>query len=349
MNAGEQVIDFLYTEQLQVDDQWAVRTPTGFTWWAGHNAQTIEIVDEETGPDGLVGYVISVRTEMVTDLDLTDAALADLNDGPMAGASMAGPVYDPQTSTVSLCSLVRVHEEIAPWMSMLLGAAAVMQLAEAPLFGEDFDDRHDGCFAISGHPEFGVRLDPDEMIHAATQVFPVAGAQPLNLAESDFADAVHRHMMEPPSVGASAGGLGLAVEFPYGTDSSLCQFIGDQPHPLYGNGLRIVQRFPYRVPSESVGIRMALEFNRDDLTSNPAGYGFGSYSYRDESICFTGFLPNLLLRDGLLPSFYYSCATRALSMSVRLLGEGWTEDSFSLDHGAAGRMMLGGTQNPDLN
>lgn len=349
MNAGEQVIDFLYAEQLQVDDQWAVRTPTGFTWWAGHNAQTIEIVDEETAPDGLVGYVISVRTEMVTDLDLTDAALADLNDGPMAGASMAGPVYDPQTGTVSLCSLVRVHEEIAPWMGMLLGAAAVLQLAEAPLFGEDFDDRHDGCFAISGHPELGVRLDPDEMIHAAPQVFPVAGAQPLNLAESDFADAVHRHMMEPPSVGASAGGLGLAVEFPYGTDSSLCQFIGDQPHPLYGNGLRIVQRFPYRVASPSAGIRLALEFNRDDLTSNPAGYGFGSYAYRDESICFTGFLPNLLLRDGLLPSLYYSCATRALSMSVRLLGEGWTEDSFTLDHGAAGRMMLGGAQNPDLN
>lgn len=349
MNAGEQIIDFLYTEQLQVDDQWAVRTPTGFTWWAGHNAQTIEVLDEETSPDGMTGYVISVRTEMVTDLELTEAALADLNSGPMAGASMAGPVYDPETGTVSLCSLSRVHEEIAPWMAMLLGSAAVIQLAEAALYGEHFDDRHDGCFAISGHPELGVRLDPDEMIHAAPQVFPVAGAQPLPFAESDFDEVVHQHMMEPPSVGASAGGLGLAVEFPYGTESSLCQFIGDQPHPLYGNGLLIVQRFPHPAASPSAGIRQALEFNREDLTYNPAGYGFGSYTYRDDAICFTSFMPNLLLRAGMLPSLYYSCATRALSMSVRLLGEGWTEDSFTLDHSAAGRMMMGRKQNPDLN
>jgi len=40
-------------------------------------------------------------------------------------------------------------------------------------------------------------------------------------------------------------------------------------------------------------------------------------------LCFNGFIPNLLLREGLLPSLYFSCATRALSMSLRLLGQGW--------------------------
>ena len=33
-------------------DEWAVRTPTGFTWWADQNAQTIEILGEEVGPEG---------------------------------------------------------------------------------------------------------------------------------------------------------------------------------------------------------------------------------------------------------------------------------------------------------
>ena len=32
MNAGRELLDFLYTEQLQVDDDWAERTPNGFTW-----------------------------------------------------------------------------------------------------------------------------------------------------------------------------------------------------------------------------------------------------------------------------------------------------------------------------
>lgn len=348
MDTGRQVIDFLYSEQLQVDDEWAVRTPNGFTWWGGHNAQTIEILGEDTTPDGMTGYLIGVRTEMVSDLDLTDDLLADLNGGAMSGASLAGPVYDPHSRTLSLCSLARVYDEIAPWMSMLLGSAAVVQLAEAPLYGEDLDERHGGCFAVSGHPQLGVRFEPDEMINAALQVFPVEGAEPLRFGESDFDEAVRQFMTEPPSLGASAGGLGLTVEFPYGTASSLCEFIGDQPHPLYGNGLLIVQRFPYRTPDEMAGIRLALEFNRADLTENPAGYGFGSYVYLDDMICFNGFIPNLLLREGLLPSLYYSCATRALSMSVRLLGEGWGEDSFRLDRSAMGRAMRN-RPDPTLN
>ena len=348
MNTGRQVLDFLYSEQLQVDDEWAVRTPNGFTWWGGHNAQTIEILGEDTTPDGMTGYLIGVRTEMVADLDLTDAVLHDLNNGAMTCASLAGPVYDPNTRTLSLCSLARVDEDIAPWMSMLLGSAAVAQLAEVPLYGEDFDERHGGCFAVSGHPQLGVRMEPDEMINAALQVFPAEGAGPLRLQESDFDDAVRQFMMAPPSLGASAGGLGLTVEFPYGTASSLCEFIGDQPHPLYGNGLLIVQRFPYRTPDETAGIRLALELNRADLTENPAGYGFGSYVYLDDMICFNSFIPNVLLNEGLLPNLYYSCAARAASMSVRLLGEGWDADSFRLDHSAMGRVM-GKRPDPTLN
>ncbi|MBU3707201.1 MAG: hypothetical protein FGM50_11065 [Mycobacterium sp.] len=339
MDTGRQVIDFLYSEQLQVDDEWAVRTPSGFTWWGGHNAQTIEILREETSPDGMTGYLIGVRTEMVADIDLTDAALYDLNGGAMTCASLAGPVYDPHTRTLSLCSLARVHDEIAPWMAMLLASAAVAQLAEVPLYGEEFDERHGGCFAVSGHPQLGVRMEPDEMINAAMQVFPVEGAEPLRLRDADFEAAVGDHMMAPPSLGASAGGLGLTVEFPYGSASSLCEFIGDQPHPLYGNGLLIVQRFPYRTPDEAAGIRLALEFNRADLTENPAGYGFGSYVYLDDMICFNSFIPNVLVHEGLLANLYYSCAARAASMSVRLLGEGWDGDSFRLDHSAMGRAM----------
>lgn len=55
MNAGERVLDFLYITQLQVDDEWAVTTPNGFTWWAGSFAQYVEIVGEEISPDGMTG------------------------------------------------------------------------------------------------------------------------------------------------------------------------------------------------------------------------------------------------------------------------------------------------------
>lgn len=311
MNAGEQVVDFLYRTQLQVDDQWAVRTPTGFTWWAAENAQTVEILTGQTSPEGMSGHLVSVRTEMLAGVDLTDELLADLNDGPMQLASLAGPVHDPDTGTLSLCSLALVHEDIAGWMGMLLSTAAILQLAEAHYFGEALAEEHGVHAAISGHPDSGVRQEPDEMTFAAQRIFHEANREPLLLAESDFADAVTEFMRQPPSLGASSGDLGLTVEFPYGDGSSLCQFSAEEEHPLYGNGLLVVQRFPYLAPSQSAGIRLALDLNRADLTGFPAGYGLGSYFYDDGMICFNAFLPNLLLRDGVLPSFYFSCATRA--------------------------------------
>jgi len=344
MNAGEEVLDFLYTTQLQVDDEWAVKTPTGFTWWAGPFAQHVEIIGEEISPEGQTGYLVSIRTEMVSDLELTDELLTALNEGPMQFASMAGPVYDSEARMLSMCTLVRVHDEIVPWMKMLLSTAAILQLAEVQFFGGEIADDHGGELAISGHPDSGLRDHPDEMMYAAVRIFSSANREPLRLQEKDFDDLVKKYMMQPPSVGASAGGLGLTVEFPYGDESSLCQFFGDQDHPLHGNGLLIVQRFPYRAPSVADGIRLALELNREDLTEIAMGYGFGSYVYVDDMLCFNAFLPNLLLRDGVAPSMYFSCGNRARLMSNRLTGQDWDENSFSLDRSALGRAVLAGEE-----
>ncbi|MGV0991002.1 MAG: hypothetical protein ACOYB7_02000 [Mycobacterium sp.] len=322
MNLGEQTIDWLYNVQLQVDDEWAVRTPTGFTWWADQNAQTIEIVSQDTGPDGQAGFTIGVRTEMLVDLDLTDAALAELNEGPMRCAAMDGPVYDAENRTLSLCSLVRVHDEIASWMRILISTAAVLQIAEARLLGPVLADQLGARPAFSGHPENGSRPQPDDMAFTAG-VFLDQGKQPCTWPAEEFEESVKQFMLQPPAVSASSGGLGLAVEFPFGDETSLCRLSGDNPHPIYGNGLLIVQRFPLRADTPAKGVQMALDLNATDLTQQVAGYGFGSYAYVDDMICFTGFLPNPLRSPGLLPSVYFSCATRAHAMAIRLLGRPW--------------------------
>jgi len=56
VNTGKQAIEWLYHEQLKVDDKWSVRTPNGFKWWADKNAQAVEVLGEEIGPDGDIGY-----------------------------------------------------------------------------------------------------------------------------------------------------------------------------------------------------------------------------------------------------------------------------------------------------
>jgi hypothetical protein len=332
MNVGEHVVDWLYSTQLQVDEQWSIRTPTGFTWWADKNAQTIEIVGEETAPDGEIGYLISVRTEMLHDVELTDAALTALNNGPMGCAAMSGPVYDLDARTLSLCALALVYEDIAPWMRILLSAAAVLQIGEARSLGPALAQSVDARQAISGHPQNGIRPTPDQMAFTA-RIFIEGGKTACRWPEAEFRDAVDEYMMQPPSVGATSGGQSLTVEFPFGEESSLCQVTGDQPHPLYGNGLLVLQRFPFDAGSQGDGIKLALSLNTADLMQEMTGYGLGSYVYDDEMLSFTGFYPNELYHPGILPNIYFSCANRAHATAVRLLNREWDADAFSLDAG----------------
>jgi hypothetical protein len=343
MNVGEQTIEWLYRDQLQVDEQWSVRTERGFTWWADQNAQTIEILGEESLPDGPTGYLIGVRTEVVTDVELTAAGLTELNDGPMRCAALAGPVYDRERRTLSLSSLALVHDDEDSWTGVVLGSAAVSQVAEARILGPDLAAALGGRPALSGHPANGLRPTPDEMVDAV-RLFVEAGQAPCRWPKSEFDSAVREFMMQPPSIGATSSGQGFTVEFPYGMRSSLCQ-VGAQPHPLYGNGLFVLQRFPFTVDTPAQGAELALELNGVELTQNGTGFGFGSYVYDNGMLCFTGFFPNSLHGQIALPNLYFACAARAHAISVWLLDEPWTADSFSLGKSTLGRkMMSAGTE-----
>ncbi|MEI6251591.1 MAG: hypothetical protein WCP30_02175 [Mycobacteriaceae bacterium] len=339
MNAGEQTIDWLYREQLQVDEEWSIRTETGFTWWADQNAQTIEVLGEEDGPDGQKGYLISVRTDLLTDLDLSEDVLEQINEGPMRFAALAAPVYDRDARTLSLYSLARVLDENAEWMGMVLGSAAVLQAGEARLLGPALAEALGAQAALSGHPQSGLRPTPDEMIYAVN-VFLEEGKAPCQWPEAEFTETVNQFMMQRPSIGASSDGQQFVVEFPFGNRSSLCQVMGTQAHPLYGNGLFVLQRFPFVAGSLAEGVELALTLNGAEFTQNATGYGFGSYVYDEGTLCFSAFIPNVLHRQVALPNLYFACAARALAMSVWLLNEPWTEESFSIEHSALGRKMM---------
>ncbi len=68
MNAGKQTIEWLFNQRLRVDDEWSMKIPSGFGWWAAQNAQDIEMVGENYGPQRQTGYLISVRTGLLRDL-----------------------------------------------------------------------------------------------------------------------------------------------------------------------------------------------------------------------------------------------------------------------------------------
>ena len=176
MNTGMKTIEWLFSK-LQVDDKWSVRTPNGFRWWADRNEQTVEVVGQETGPDGEIGYAVSVRTELLRSLHLGDGELRVI---PilMGFASMAGPVYDQEAKTLRLCSLVRVHKAISKWMNPLISVAALLQIGEARIMGSLLAKMLNAEEALSGPPHHGLRPEPDEMAEIIATLIAPMGKQP---------------------------------------------------------------------------------------------------------------------------------------------------------------------------
>ncbi len=334
MNIAEESIGWLATEQLRVDEQWSYLLPTGFTWWPDQYAQTVEFVGEEIGPNGETGYLVCVRTELLRDLDLTERALVEINALPMRCAAMAGPVYDVAARRLDLWSLARVDDANGSWMRHLLAAAAVSQIAEARWLAPLLADATGALPATSGHPDSGPRSGP-HAIASAAEVFVRSGDRQCAWTEAEFEATVTGCMNRPPALRASAAGRGFTVEFPFGETPSVCRVIGDQPHPLYGNGLLVLQQFPVDlgdgVDSATEGITLALSLNAADLTHEVSGYGFGSYVYSDAMIHFIAFIPNALHRPGLLTNLYFSCAARAHAMQRRFVEGSWDAEAYSLD------------------
>lgn len=324
MNAGNLTINWLYRDSLRVDDQWSVRHSKGFTWWANRHAQRIDVIGSEPAQDGGMAHLVRVKTDLVRDVTLGPRALGKL-DLLMATATMAGPVYDPDAKTVSLSSLVKVHEPIREWMQRLLSVAAMLQVTEAELLGPAIAERLGGTSAESGHPKNGLRPVPDELTVGFPLLLGRRAEQPSAWTAKEFQQAAGQYMQQPPALLATSGGQGLAVEFPYGAESSLCQMKGDQVHPRIGNGLFLLQSFPVKKLSKLAGSRLALELNAQELEQNPSGYGFGSYLYQDATIGFVGFVPNLAHHQGLLPSLFYACASRARAMAMRFVDDDWSE------------------------
>jgi hypothetical protein len=224
-------------------------------------------------------------------------------------------------------------------MTQVFALAAAMQLKEASLLAPLITEVVRGEPAYSGHPENGMRPEPDEMTSLVDQLVMPRGIEPSAYRGSEMAGLQDKFFGLPPVIMGNGDAKGFTVEYPFGKGSSLCQVKTDCPHPKYGNGLFLLQRFPMHGLDDASGRRMALEINGEQFTQKPSGYGFGSYVWQDGDLCFTGFLPNLLYKRGLLTNVFFSCAERAYHMSVKLLGKAWTAGSFKGRKSAGERLL----------
>ena len=322
MHAGKQVVDWLYRDQLQVDAEWSVRRPEGFTWWPHRHAQRIDVVREVAGPNGDVGHIVRIETDFARGVDLAKAP--ELLDIYMSTATLCGFVYDEQKRTLTLSSALRVHGGTWRWMAGLLSVTAMVQATEAHFFGHQIGQALGGSSATSNHPTSGQREEPDVLVSSFPKVVTAEGQKPSRWTEPEFDAALRDYMQRPPSLLATGGGRGATAEFRYGGFSSLLRMAGDAAHPRLGNGLMLLHSFPVAHLGKSPASlrQLALSLNKTELGDNPIGYGLGSYCQRDDCIHFTGFVPNVAYADGLLPNFYYQSAARGAQLEAQFQATG---------------------------
>jgi hypothetical protein len=182
MSIGHQTLDWLHTSLLQIDAEWLVETPRGFRWWPHRQAQTLEVIGQQKGPEGETADLVQVRTELLSDLDLDAETLEVLQAVAMRPAGMAGPVYDPVRRTLDLCSLVRVYPGIEGWMQRLIGMAAVLQLRDAWRGASALAEVLGATPALSAHPLHGPRPEPDARIADAHESLDNDGRAPSRWA-----------------------------------------------------------------------------------------------------------------------------------------------------------------------
>ena len=57
----------------------------------------------------------------------------------------------------------------------------------------------------------------------------------------------------------------------HGLRTIFCTASAEEPHPHYGNGLKVVQSFAAHGKSPSEGAKLALSLNKVELTQRPFG------------------------------------------------------------------------------
>lgn len=162
-DAGIAVIAALY-EQLQVDAEWSVRGPRGFTWWSYRLAQHVE-----AGPVVVRGgrrvSTVRVWTDIV-DHVAGDRAPAEAVAAANPHATLSAVVWDPGRGTISEECTLLVGADTAAWAGRFLAVAAGLQNAAAHARAHGLAEATAGTLAQSPHPKHGYRPRAAELLAA---------------------------------------------------------------------------------------------------------------------------------------------------------------------------------------
>lgn len=281
---GDGLVEHAY-HVMQIDDEWAVREPRGFTWWGSWCRQRVWSGAAVRTP-GYTLWHVRARTPGycdVPDEPATYAFVADLN----RIGSMSAYVYDPLDRTISARCGGFVHEQIAAWLGPLLIQAVAYQSSiawgqlPAQARGRRLDDEP--------HPVHGVRAVPDDMLnvagyHDATRP-PISAARLRRLATAMAKDG------QPARYRAADKALEVLIELDGAPRASWSLAAVD--HPVHGPGIRT--RLVLPVPNGTLRAQwLANALNlaeAADWSGEDRAHALGAWIAQDGVLSHTAYLP----------------------------------------------------------
>ena len=327
-DVGLEAIDRIF-DMLQIDEQWSVRRPRGFTWWSYRLAQHIDAT-EPWQDDEFQLSRIRIRTELVDSVDPArhpEEFLAVINAQETLSAVVWGP---DERSFGEYCTGI-VHQENVGWLSRLLATAAILQNNAAHGRAQALAEAFGGVAAATNHPVSGERPEPDGMLEAPAQMAEQAreaGRTFTGQLCSSLSSFLPQYQLlgfsdessfscEVPFTGVIPSAARAALNLPGQTETSLLRIYPGIEHPNVGMGALVTLLLPLIFnPDDIPGVvnRLNLTEAQGDTHSSLLGAWCPDPTNKQRNtIAFTAFLPDLLAEPGVLENQVVFQAARSRS------------------------------------
>jgi hypothetical protein len=263
---GLRAVESLHKLML-IDEEWSVRRPRGFTWWAYRLAQHVEAGEPfRQTEDGPTASLIRIWTDVVTEVP-SQAAAEALDCTAMANLTetMSALVFDESAGTITECCTVIVTDETNEQWLKVLSVAAVMQNTAAHSRAHSVANAVAGKPAQSAHPTNGERPEMDGLLN-----YVAATLLPSAPKESAFAGELIKSLTNanlPFWTLANGDANGFTGEIPFsgnvpavalkdrsgGPQTALFQVFTNDSHLELGSGALIVLKLPTPVEDDAKG------------------------------------------------------------------------------------------------
>ncbi|MBA2515233.1 MAG: hypothetical protein H0V26_13060 [Solirubrobacterales bacterium] len=331
---GTTLADYTF-EIMQIDEQWSVREPRGYTWWGHELAQRVW-AEPIRSWQGANVVRVHAETDFLRDVDFAAKSLG-MSAAINSFATLSSIVLYGEQRQAKLHCEANLHAGNEEWLKRLFALAVAIQAAQAHHMAGGLAEPFGGKPDVSAPPSGG-RPEPDEMLNITNFFRAIASDDDvISLGASDFESLLVQ--LTPLFSATEVEGLQLTATIDAQDQRSPSNLRGlfrkeestsasllvsaAQPHSIYGDGVLLVLGLPNKFPEEEDAAEFAASLNLIETSESEAHF-LGSWTQQKGSVSFVSFLPAISLppneksRVALIVNMVVSTALRARWLSELL-------------------------------